>query len=360
MLCKLNFKKHLLILIFNSKARKKNFANLGIMAAIGLTAVFVMDKGFGIINRLSSISIYSGEWLLRMLYWKDALTAVANNVFGYGYMAWWYLQKGFQTGVYDAQFVHSGLLQVVLDAGIIAGTLIVLTFVIGFFDKKVKARDRVLMLIILGHSLIDFNIEFLAITLVLFATLEFGKKFEIRKLSIIKAGVVILGCVYLFFGIVETANEFGLYEISNKLYPTSLALSKEIEQTREFGKMVEKAELLYQKNKYFLNASTVLSQKEQTLGNFEKAYEHELWIIQNRKYKDNSYIKYVAFLEEVIKYYYEIRDYDNMNLYINRLYEVENMINEARENSDKLAYKIYMPEEIKTYIDQMKSFANEL
>lgn len=351
---------YLLILVFNSKSRKKNFINLGVMAVIGLTAVFVMDKGFGIINRLSSISIYSGEWILRVLYYKDAFTVICSNVFGHGYMAWWYMQKGFQTGVYDTQFVHNGLLQVALDAGVIAALLIVVTFVIGFFDKKVKAIDRVLMLIILGHSLMDFNMEFLAITLVLFMTLEFSNKFEIRKLTLIKTSAICLCGIYIFFGIVETANEFGQYEFSNKLFPTSVALSKEIEQTRDFAKMVKKAEVLYEKNKYFLNASTVLSQKEQMVGNFDNAYEHELWIIQNRKYKDDSYIKYVAFLEKVIKYYYAMQDYDNMNLYINRLFEVENMINETRENSDKLAYKIYMPEKIKTYIEQMKIFAEEL
>lgn len=351
---------YLLILIFNSKPRKKNFINLGIMAVIGLIAVFVMDRGFGIINRLSSISIYSGEWILRVLYYKDALSVICSNIFGHGYMAWWYMQKGFQTGVYDTQFVHNGLLQVALDAGVIAAVLIVVIFVMGFFDKKLKARDRVLMLIILGHSLMDFNVEFLAITLVLFMTLEFGNKFEIRKLTLIKIITICLCGIYLFFGIVEMGNEFGKYEISNKLFPTSIALSKEIEQTKDFSEMVEKAEVLYEKNKYFLNASTVLSQKEQISGNFDKAYEHELWIIQNRKYKDDSYIKYVAFLEKVVKYYYAMQDYTNMNLYINRLFEVENMINEARENSDKLAYKIYMPEKIKTYIDQMKEFVNEL
>lgn len=34
------------------------------------------------------------------------------------------------------------------------------------------------------------------------------------------------------------------------------------------------------------------------------------------------------------------------------------MINEARENSDELAYKIYMPKEIQIYIEQMKRFMN--
>lgn len=351
---------YLLILIFNSKARKKNFINLGIMAVIGLVLLFTGEIGSGIINRLSTISIYSGEWILRLLYYKDALNFIPDNIFGHGYMAWWYMQKGFQTGVYDAQFVHNGLIQVALDAGVIATLLIVVTFVMGFFNKKVFARDRVLMLIILGHSLMDFNMEFLAITLVLFATLEFDKKFEIKKLDFIRIVIFVLCGIYFFFGVVETANKFGKFEISNVLFPYSYALSREIEITKDFSKSAEKAELLYEKNKYFLNASTVLSLKEQAMANFDAAYEHELWIIKNRKYKDESYIKYVSFLEKAIKHFYNVGNYGKMKWYVNRLFELEKMIDDARENSDKLAYKIYMPEEIKTYVESMKNFMAEL
>ena len=47
------------------------------------------------------------------------------------------MQEGMQTGAYDAQFVHNGLLQIVVDAGVVPALLIVITFIIGFFDKKV-------------------------------------------------------------------------------------------------------------------------------------------------------------------------------------------------------------------------------
>ena len=352
---------YLLILIFNAKARKKNFINLGIMAAIGLTAVFIMDKGFGIINRLSSISIYSGEWILRVLYYKDALSVIASNIFGHGYMAWWYMQEGLQTGAYDAQFVHNGLLQIVVDAGVIPALLVVATFIIGFFDKKVTARDRVLMLIILGHSLIDFNMEFLVITLVLFMTLEFDKKQELTKVSNIKITVYCCGLIYIFFVLVTTLNSFGQYEVANSMFPYSISLNKELEVANSTKRM-EIAEKLYNKNKYFLNASTLLSQKEQYLGNYEKAYEYEMWIVKNKKYTMLNYIQYVQFLEKAIQHYYQDNNIETMKLYVNRLVQVEEMIENVKETSDVLAYKIAhkprldMPEEMKVYIEQMKEF----
>lgn len=354
---------YLLVLIFNKESRKKNFINLGIMVVVAVIVTFIM-KNFGVSNRISSGN--SSEWLLRILYYKDALRMAIQNIFGHGYMAWWYMQEGMQTGAYDAQFVHNGLLQIVVDAGVIPALLIVATFIIGFFDKKVTARDRVLMLIILGHSLIDFNMEFLAITLVLFMTLEFNKKQELTKVNNIKIAIYSCGLIYIFFAVVTTLNNFGQYEIANSMFSYSITLNKELEIAESTEKRIEIAEELYDKNKYFLNASALLSKKEQNLGNYEKAHEYELWIVKNKKYTMLNYIQYVQFLEKVIQHYYVNGEIETMKMYVDRLVNVETMIENVKETSDELAYKIVhkprldIPEEMTLYIQQMKEFAVSL
>jgi len=350
---------YLLILIFNKESRKKNFINLGIMIVVTLAVTFIM-KNFGVANRISSGN--SSEWLLRMLYYKDALRMAAKNIFGHGYMAWWYMQEGLQTGAYDAQFVHNGLLQIVVDVGIIPAVLIVITFIMGFFDKKVVVRDKVLMLIILGHSLIDFNMEFMAITLVLFMTLEFDKKQELTKTRNIK--IIIYGCglIYTFFAIITILSHFGQYTLVNSIFPYSISLNKELERVDNTRKL-EISEELYTKNKYFLNASRVLSQRQQYFGNYEKAHEYELWILNNEKYTMLNYIQYVQFLEKAINYYYNNKDIKEMKRYVDRLCSVENMIENVKETSDSLAYKIVhkprldIPQEMKIYIEEMKKFS---
>lgn len=352
---------YLLILIFNKEMRKKNLINLGIMIMVG-TVVTTIMANFGVNNRLAGTTGNSGEWLLRILYYKDALRLIAKNIFGYGYMAWWYMQEGFQTGAYDAQFVHNGLLQVALDAGIIAALLIVIIFLCGFFDKKIQARDRVIMMIVLGHSLIDFNIEFMTITLILFMTLEFNNKFIIENKLIVKSMICVIGSIYLFFGIVTTFNAYGNYEVGNSLFPYSIALNEELEADITSSKKLEIAELLYKKNKYFLNSSYLLSKKEQYLGNYDKAYQYELWIVKNKKYTMLNYIEYVKFLENAIKFYYQNGDTKSMKLYINRLNEVPDMIQEVLDNSDSLAFRIAhkprldIPDEMTKFIEEMRIF----
>lgn len=351
---------YILVIVFNKKIRKENFINAGILILVGVVASYIMSR-FGVANRIAETSASSSEWLLRILYYKDALRLIAKNIFGYGYMAWWYMQEGFQTGAYDAQFIHNGLLQVAVDAGIVPALLIVTTFVLGFFDKKTVARDRVLMLIILGHSLIEFNMEFMAVMLILFMTLEFDKKVKTKKCGYVK-GVLGLMCgIYVFFALVTVFNAVGDYASANALFPYSLALNGEMENATE-DKIINIAEKLYEKNKYFVNASVILSQKEQLLNNYEGAYKYELWVVENKKYTMLNYIKYVQFLESAIKYYYAEKDFESMKKYIERLSDVPNIIESVKAESDELAYKIAhkprldMPEEMTKYIEEMKVF----
>jgi hypothetical protein len=165
----------------------------------------------------------------------------------------------------------------------------------------------------------------------------------------------------MFFAIVTTLNYFKQYELANSMFPYSISLNKELEEANS-AKRIEISERLYEKNKYFLNASIFLSQKEQALRNYEKAHEYELWVVKNKKYTMLNYIQYVQFLEKAIQHYYVQNDIETMKKYVDRLCNVENMIEDVKETSDDLAYKIQhkprleMPEEMKQYIQQMKAF----
>ena len=75
-----------------------------------------------------------------------------------------------------------------------------------------------------------------------------------------------------------------------------------------------------------------------------------------------NYIQYVQFLEEAIQHYYAAGNTETMKKYVDRLCNVETMIENVKQTSDTLAYKIQhkprldMPEEMKTYIREMKNF----
>ena len=58
------------------------------------------------------------------------------------------------------------------------------------------------MVVILGHALIDFDVEFMAITIPLFMTLEFDKKAEVKSIMWAKAISIALTGIYCFFAVV--------------------------------------------------------------------------------------------------------------------------------------------------------------
>ena len=356
---------YLALLIFGKVSKREKFLNTGILLVVGICVVFVVGL-FGVSNRIGTTSGNAGEWLLRLLYYKDAVRMLGENIWGYGHMAWWYMQEGLQTGAYDARYVHNGLLQVALDAGVIPALLIVIMFVKAFFEKNRSVRDKVLMVVILGHAFIDFDMEFLAITLPRFMTLEFDKKTEIKNNSLIKAATLSGVIVYSFFGVVTILNKVEAYDISNKLFAYSLALDGELVKENDFTKRVEIAEELYEKNKYFLNASKILSQKEQIAENYEKANEYEFWIVRNKKYTMKNYIEYVQFLEDSIRYYYSVNDIEGVKVCVERLNAVRDRIEEVKDTSDELAYEIVhkprldMPEEMNEYINSMNEFCESL
>lgn len=352
----------IITLIFSKLDKKTKSIITGSILITGVITVYIVGT-FGVSNRLSEVSGNSSEWLLRILYYKDAIRMLKDNIFGYGYMAWWYMQEGLQTGAYDAQYIHNGLLQVAVDAGVIPALLVVIIFIKAFFEKNREIRDKVLMVIILGHALIDFDMEFMAIMLPLFMTLEFDKKFEIRSVKITNMALSIVFISYSFFALVVTCNKFQKYDISNSLFEYSIALNDELELESDIIKVLDISEKLYKKNKYYLNSAKVLSQREQSINNYEKAYEYELWIVQNKKYTMRNYIEFVSFLQDAIKYYYSIGDMENVKLFISRLIEVENMVQTVKDTSDELAYKIAhkprldMPEEMQKYIREMREFS---
>lgn len=356
---------YIAVLIFSKTTKKVKLLNSVILLTVGISVVFIAGL-FGVNNRIATVSGNSSEWVLRILYYKDAFRMISENIFGYGHMAWWYMQEGFQTGAYDAQYVHNGLLQVALDVGIIPAILIVIIFIKGFFEKNRSVRDKVLMVIILGHALIDFDMEFLAILLPLFMTLEFDKKITIKEVVIAKVATCGLIILYCFFALVTSLGKAGFYNKANNIFAYSINLNKQLQSEADDKNIIEIAENLYDKNKYFINSAKVLSQVEQAQNNYEKAHEYELWIVKNKKYTMRNYIEYVNFLEEAIKYNYSIGEIEEVKKYIDRLNEVEIMINNVKESSDELAYKIQhkprldIPDEVINYITAMNEFEKNL
>jgi hypothetical protein len=110
--------------------------------------------------------------MLRLLYDRDALTMIAAHPFGLGYMGYKALQGSVETWTYSVSFVHNELLQLLLDIGWVPTLLMVISLIRAFFTKKAGFFNRLLLTVIVCHCMMDFDLQYLTIWLILLPLLE--------------------------------------------------------------------------------------------------------------------------------------------------------------------------------------------
>lgn len=190
----------------------------GLMLAVAAADLDLIKNA----DRFTTISVSSKSFQLRLLYYKDALTLILKNPFGLGYLGFRAVEGSIQTGVYSTAYVHNGFLQMMLDIGWIPSILMVLALVRAMLTRQIAAGYRLLLLVILGHCMLDFNLQFFVIWVILLSTLDFcsGKEytFLIRKAALATAcSIVTAACIWL--GIGDLCYQTGNFQTTLKIVP---------------------------------------------------------------------------------------------------------------------------------------------
>ena len=144
--------------------RKLDRTALVVLLLGGLT-VLVLAAAFGgwTLSRFVDQRSFSTIWG-RLLYLRDAFSLLADNPAGVGYLGWFYLQSGIQTGVYNVRFVHNEWVQMALDYGIPAAAA---AGVLVFRRLKKGCLAPGLAVIICLHSMADPDLQFYGILSIL-------------------------------------------------------------------------------------------------------------------------------------------------------------------------------------------------
>lgn len=112
----------------------------------------------------------------RLVQIKDATTVIASNpVFGIGPDAWRFLYPYVQSAQYTATSVHSGYVQIALDAGLVGAALFITVIVVGV-RRSVSCKNvpvSCAIILIAVHGALDIDFQFSAL-LVFFAMLLAG------------------------------------------------------------------------------------------------------------------------------------------------------------------------------------------
>lgn len=186
----------------SQKAKKYGiFCIVAVFAVLAVVMVVTNGSGEQNIGRIFTVFRYSSTWKGRILYDLDALRMIAKYPFGMGYHGYSYVQGQMQTGVYKTLFVHNDWLQAALDLGILPAVLFAAVMLHQLLKGSQSSMQKQILLLIMLHMLIDFDLQFIAIGLLGLLCLDYGKaegtlKKKTKIEDCIFLTVISVGCIY--------------------------------------------------------------------------------------------------------------------------------------------------------------------
>ncbi len=377
----------LAIIIPNKKYRKYCF--LGLLAIILIaTIVAFATNNFQNIGRFLTTNITSSSLLGRLVYFKDAIKLVITNPFGLGYMGYSYCYPEVQTAMYSVKFVHNDILQLALDYGIIVALIVFISLLrriliylknyLKYRKESNKLEERydslisfLLVFTILIHCFFEFDFEFMSIVFVLLLIISINRVQQESKYIEIKKSFLAVICLLavlvlnVYFGIASFANYIGNYSLSLNFLPNyTEAKLKRIESNWENNNLNNAKELadeILEKNKYIVEAYLVKASYCLENKEYDKALEFSKKAISLDKYNMEEYDNYILILSQIINEKIIKEDYNEVNIYINEVLNVENMLETLKNNTSDLSkYFIDKPsfelsEKSKEYIEVLKN-----
>lgn len=333
-----------------SKDRKVRIGISG--AAILLTAsasIYALITGnMDSVGRYLTISLSSSTFLGRILYFKDALPVIMQHPFGLGYEGYYFVQGSFQTGVYSVVNIHNELLQILLDVGWIPAGIIAWTVVKGIVSGNM--RNRILIVMIILHSMMDFNLQFVSIFIILFAAINLNEK-NIKKLSkksLLITATALIGCVCLYFGGDSALYYFKMYSAAAQFYPGNtnawMQLLTETEKAKEMEEIADKILVLNPDNPLANNAKARVAYSK---GDFSNMIRYKTHALDFYRYDLAEYLDYFNMLYVGYQIYLGNNDPSSAEVCVEQMREIPERIEKVLEETDPLAYEIQDKPELK-------------
>ncbi len=250
-------------------ARKRQFiflAGLAFTQSVGAIGITVLAEIFLSRNIKEALIIFAaliigalllrgrvyqsvGTFIERFLQMRDGFVCMLQNpVFGIGAGRWEVHKNLYQSGFYSAKEIHSSIFQIGADSGIIGIGLFIVSGAAAF--RSIKANSRVYpvaMIMILGHSVLDFSLTFAALGFFLMLLLACCESSEQKSVGMKKPAVYSLAAVS---AIVFIALGTGMYQIKKldgiylgknyssyiNYYETNLLSQKSRKTTEDYAK----------------------------------------------------------------------------------------------------------------------------
>ena len=362
-----------LSIVRQKKLRKIALCTLSVVGVATLSAATIFRQSEAI-GRLftTNLSTFYG----RLLYWQDAWSLMKKHFFGTGYLGYYYEQNQVQTGVYTVRYVHNDFLQWILDIGWLPALLLCLFFVFALLNKKRPFGQKILLLTLVLHSFMEFNLEHtaLAFLLVLILSCTGEKLIPERKkrgqngntIRCLPEGArrttaFVLGGVCLYLSVPLSLYALGNMEKAVAWYPAYTDARLALLSVEEDPVKAEQlADTILEQNDSAFLAYDAKAQVAFQNGQWEDMMRYKKCAIARNKYNADEYMDYLIMLNEVLLYSQEQSD---VELQDKTIAEMEQLVSMVAENEATVSFlgkkiddrvQIALPEDIVEQINNLR------
>ena len=351
-----------IVYVLNQKNRRIKVVGLSVVAVVivGVVLIALLVGESSGISRLIQVSFSETTFVGRILYFVDALPLILRHPFGLGYMGYYYIQGSIQTGVYSVMFIHNDFLQILLDVGWVPFIVFVIAIVRTFVNKKVEWKNKLILSVLILHSMFDFNLQFVSMffLFVLFLDYESGKEIVYRKSQMgLKIGMTAIAAVCLWCGIALFLSYLGKFDVANKIYPWNTQNQMKILAMTEDVEMADRmADDILKRNKFIPTAYSAKAKVAYSQGDLGKVMEYKRALFQTAPFMYEEYEDYCYMLMKSIPKYRQAGDAESAEICEQELLQVYRAVASQEERLSELGKKIKdqpnieMPKEIEEYV----------
>lgn len=300
-------------------------------------------------HRLRSLSFSSSTFLGRLLYLKDAVPIISSHPMGLGYYGYRFIQGSYQSGVYSVVNVHNEIIQLILDIGILPSIFAMICFVSGALRswKKTGNREKLVAAVLLFHTLADYDLQFLGISMILLLLVPASqvKRYRVGSFSKILMGcvacIIILLCIWI--GTADFLYILGQNQKSDRLYSNTLA---EIDELTDPDRRMDDPELsllseqILERNGYVSLAYAQKAAESFSDGKIKEMAVYQKSAIRTDPYQYVLYTNYMEMLNEAAGSYLENGDISSASSCLVFMKEIPEMLHALEERTSALGWKI--------------------
>lgn len=332
------------VIVYVIVLRDRRRVIMGAAFILMLAAAAVWSRVTGDVSsagRYLTASAGSSTFLGRLLYFRDALPVILRHPFGLGYMGYWYTQGSFQTGVYSVLHIHNDLMQFLLDVGWIPAGLLVWITVRGFLRGDLTRR--VMIGVMTAHLLVDFDMQFAAMDLILLALIGQApakKAFRLPRPAVYAAGGI-LAAVSLYLGLASALYYTGNMAACAALWPGYTPAQTELLlQADSMEELAGIAETILDHNASSAPAWDALAKAAYSDGDMAQVIECKKRAIALNKYELAEYLDYADMLEYGLRGYTQAGDTASADVCREELRSIPAMLEAVKNGTSALGWKI--------------------